>query len=1691
MSEGLAELGDCIANPFPGLRPFETRESYLFFGREGQSEELLHRLRQSRLLALVGTSGSGKSSLVRAGLVPSLHGGLLPNAGSQWRVGIFRPGENPIRSLAQALHASDVIGRANPSEEQTDRDLTLLEVRLRRSGLGLIEVVRLARLPAGQNLLIVIDQFEELFRFTGAAGQPGDDAAFVKLILEATRQTEEPIYIALTMRSDFIGDCSQFRDLPEAVAAGLYLIPRLTRDQQRAVIEEPVRVAGGTISRRLVNRLLNDAGDDPDQLPILQHALMRAWDHWRASRRDGRPIDLEDYNEIGGMAEALSIHADEAYGNLDEKGQDITKRMFQCLTEKGGDNREVRRAMHVGAIAEVVGAPVSEVISVIEEFRKPGRSFLTPPAGVPLDQNTLIDISHESLIRNWARLADWVEDEAETAKDYRRLAETAVLHEQGKADLWSDTDLAAYQVWSEPSKAWADRYHTGLEAAKSFLAASRAAREALRRSNRRRRTYLWSGALSVIVLLAVAAGYARSQKNDAQTKEHEAIEARNDAQRKEHEAIEARGYAIQAAATLGKAAAVSGSEIEAVMQNADRMLAQIAGSSADPNVVTEQAALLLSFAASSEMLGNYDKQRDRIETARQLLDRICGVNAGTDHACRDLLAKTFEAQGDYLLLDAGQPEKAIDAYKQAIRLREQIEPGKTAEPDPTLTLAMTHASLSRALVAANKYTDALAAAQNCRAAVITSGVKDDAVKALTASCDLAEAQAQRSLGRFDRAIARAKAAVDGFGELVGKKPEQVGSISYVIQNARAAHELARALWSNNQKDEAAARLKAAEQSLTRIVQDNPQNDRVASLLSELLGRAGKFYDRMNRDDLAAAVLEQRVDLARARSDGPRGHYWRNIEIESLEDLASSYSALERHEDAARAIEKMLALKILPGASGELYSADVLQSYLTAGEEWLEDRKGENAFKDFQVALTQAERQVAKLGSEGQQRQNGYVAWNKIVYDAIEDESAITAQMLPAETRLQILTTITNDVSRHVLSDPRVITFKRDQGFSLYQLALAKELAGDVVDARRTHQDASDAGWRASTVVLAHLYYEGAAGVPRDRWRAREFEARAATQGAELRIHSEDVVYANGKKDPLDLYFRSPAGNVDPMEDEYYRLEKYLGAHLTDSARHDVEAIYARASNERRSVASVIDDLEASSRSGPDTTKTVVSDIIATARNQLQSKNVENAIHSASDAVAHLMSLDLGHHSELLPAWDQVAGVALDIDAAAQHEKKDDIVKQARSITDKAIGSIQSIEVQGSSPKLRLAANLERLARQAGQTHHFDYLIMLLQRAIEVRDQVRISDRENAQCDCHVASDYRVIGIIQQEQGKLDDALIAFERAAIIYEDLAHQSPRQQWDGALLATYGDLAELFGEKRKEPFSALLYAQKVADIRKSYAGLQSSDSQARVNYALSLETVSNYAWSSAVASRKDDPNTAERYFQRAVESRKMANAVRGAVLAVDPKNAECSCRLDSNLAKLVEFYVSWGRSADARALVDRNLTAARQAVAGVAAGTPEYEMSQSDLAVALRGSAGALRGFKHTDYALIDRDLEEAASLLRPLVKELPDATDTLSSVLRPLSFNDLLLGRYQQALAAADEGLAGTPNNSLLIMNKAHALMLLGRTEEARRLYLNNVEKELADYIREDFRQLKAAGRINPLMAEVEKTFANHAKIAVKT
>ena len=506
------------ANPFPGLRPFEPDENHFFFGRETHIDELQRRLRAHRFLSVVGTSGSGKSSLVRSGLIPALQSGFMVTAGSSWRVAMFRPGENPIGHLATALNEPDVLGATG---ELAATNRVLLEATLYRGTLGLVDAVRHAHIAKHDNLLLVVDQFEELFRFRRShqiANARDEALIFVKLLLEAANQNEIPIYVVITMRSDFIGDCMEYPGLAEAINAGQYLIPRMTRDELRSAITGPVAVGGRAITPRLAQRLLNDLGEDQDQLPLLQHALMRTWDH------GSETLDIVDYEGTGTIRNALSLHAEEAYQeSISVIRAEVVERMFKALTDTFSDPRGVRRPTTVKELAAICEAAEVEVTGVIEVFRRPGRSFLMPPVSVPLDSSSMIDLSHESLMRCWTRLTHWADEESAAAGMYVRLSQAAAWFEQGSAGLWRNPELELGLRWREqnrPTAAWAQRYDSSFPRAMEFLEHSKKERDRIemereaRRRKKLRRARLVAGVLGGLLIVAALLAYSAQRQKD-------------------------------------------------------------------------------------------------------------------------------------------------------------------------------------------------------------------------------------------------------------------------------------------------------------------------------------------------------------------------------------------------------------------------------------------------------------------------------------------------------------------------------------------------------------------------------------------------------------------------------------------------------------------------------------------------------------------------------------------------------------------------------------------------------------------------------------------------------------------------------------------------------------------------------------------------------------------------------------------------------------------------------------------------------------------------------------------------------------------------------------------------------------------------------------------------------------------------
>ena len=462
------------SNPFPGLRPFKIEESHLFFGREGQSDEVLLKLSKSRFVGVIGPSGSGKSSFIYCGVLPILYGGFLTDASPNWEVVVTRPGANPIDNMAESLLGSTKEYNQADSEDKKIKR-TIVSTLLRSSSLGLVEAIQQSRRSADINYLILVDQFEELFRFKDSTdpNSVNETLSFVNLLMEAVNYEDSPIYVAITMRSDFIGDCAQFPELTRKINDSHYLIPQMTRDQKRRAIDGPVAVGGAKIAPRLTQQLLNDLGDNPDQLPILQHALMRTWSYWGRFRDyDTEPLDLKHYEAIGTMTEALSMHANEAYDELDEEQQRICEIMFKAITEKRGENFGIRRPTRLSEIAAIADVSENDVAAVIEKFRQAGRSLVTPAAGVALGSKSMIDISHESLMRIWVRLKNWVDDEADAVQMYLRLAEAATQYQVGKAGLWRPPDLQLALNWQakhRPTLVWGQRYNPAFERTMIFL----------------------------------------------------------------------------------------------------------------------------------------------------------------------------------------------------------------------------------------------------------------------------------------------------------------------------------------------------------------------------------------------------------------------------------------------------------------------------------------------------------------------------------------------------------------------------------------------------------------------------------------------------------------------------------------------------------------------------------------------------------------------------------------------------------------------------------------------------------------------------------------------------------------------------------------------------------------------------------------------------------------------------------------------------------------------------------------------------------------------------------------------------------------------------------------------------------------------------------------------------------------------
>lgn len=457
-------------NPFPGLRPFNPEENDFFFGRENECEEIKLKLINNNFVAVLGASAEGKSSLVKCGLPARLKKHYSDK--KEWKVISVKPGNDLLRNLATELVKD--FSAHDQREEETANILNNLKINPD----GIISSLEKLSVNKGVRILFIVDQFEELFRYRSIQSLTDyqkELTQFIELITHTASSGQKDLFTVIAVRSDFISECAHYKKLAQLINKSNYLIPKMNLENFRKIIEEPLMKTGISIDPDLVETIIYDVYDRQDYLPVVQHALMKSWERWAELDEPDKPLSYAEYESIGTVKDSISRHANSIFEELSPPDKKICEKLFKTITGKGPDNKGISYPMTVRSIAAALECPVENLTQVINKYRDPSVSFLIPGLGFPLDEDSIVELSHESLTHLWDRLNMWINEEAESVQMYLRLSEASELYQQGKSTLLKQPDLQLALDWREknkPSLPWAMKYNPAYERAMVYLRTS-------------------------------------------------------------------------------------------------------------------------------------------------------------------------------------------------------------------------------------------------------------------------------------------------------------------------------------------------------------------------------------------------------------------------------------------------------------------------------------------------------------------------------------------------------------------------------------------------------------------------------------------------------------------------------------------------------------------------------------------------------------------------------------------------------------------------------------------------------------------------------------------------------------------------------------------------------------------------------------------------------------------------------------------------------------------------------------------------------------------------------------------------------------------------------------------------------------------------------------------------------------------
>ena len=503
-------LGEC---PYRGLAAFREQDAAYFFGRDSYTEQLSVALREQPLVAvIVGSSGSGKSSVVYAGLLPQMR------AAMDWLVVDMRPGGRPFRALAAAM-----IPWLEPEINETDRlvETQKLAQALSKGEVSLQDVVErvFEKQPARQHLLLFVDQFEELYTLCpDSETQRGFLDGLLTAVKARRLGNESSLVVLLTLRADFMGQALAYRPFADALQKTSVMLGPMNVDELRTAVEKPAGKQGAEFEEGLVDRILDDIGDEPGNLPLLEFALTLLWE-----RSDSGTLSHTTYEKTGRVEGALARYADDVYSDLDESDREIAQRVFVQLVQPGVGTEDTRRV--------AIRAEIGEANWALTQYLADRRLVVT---GLDTVGRETVEVVHEALIQRWERLRGWIEDD----RTFRTWQESLRVAIHQWENTGRDDGVLLRGVPLAQAESWLDERSGELSAAeRDFIQASIALRERKAReledqrereleaaqklvsTERRSRRFL--GALAGVLTLAVVVAllltvFANFQRRQAQ-----------------------------------------------------------------------------------------------------------------------------------------------------------------------------------------------------------------------------------------------------------------------------------------------------------------------------------------------------------------------------------------------------------------------------------------------------------------------------------------------------------------------------------------------------------------------------------------------------------------------------------------------------------------------------------------------------------------------------------------------------------------------------------------------------------------------------------------------------------------------------------------------------------------------------------------------------------------------------------------------------------------------------------------------------------------------------------------------------------------------------------------------------------------------------------------------------------------------